>query len=73
MITIFGEKIGVFSKTNVIVTLKLQTAIEDSGGSGLDEDEIAPAVERTPLRRNTRTLSSPMLVRSRGRFLKQSS
>ena len=39
-------------------------AFEDSGGSGLDEDEIAPAVERTPLRRNTRSLSSPMLVKS---------
>jgi hypothetical protein len=35
----------------------------DSGGSGLDEDEIRPAVERTPLRRNTRALSSPMLVK----------
>ncbi len=41
-------------------------AVEDSGGSGLDEDEIAPApaVERTPLRRGTRSLSSPMLVRN---------
>jgi len=40
------------------------SVFEDSGGSGLDEDEIAPAVERTPLRRNTRSLSSPMLVTS---------
>ena len=36
--------------------------IEDSGGSGLDEDEIAPAVERTPLRIGSRPLSSPVLV-----------
>lgn len=39
-----------------------RAALDDSGGSGLEEDEVTPAVERTPLRRNGRTLSSPMLV-----------
>ena len=51
-----------WTKIVLLTCFDVLEGIEDSGGSGLDEDEIAPAVERTPLRIGSRPLSSPVLV-----------